>query len=106
MAVYIVREGRIILFPDATVAKISANAQAIHIIRNDVIIGNFPAKTVSYYGIELPPCYQKQYEEQLAWEALSPEERGRRSAAAQAIRKGLSAPTTQVNEESKPGQEK
>jgi len=105
MAVYIIREGRIIFFPDATVAKISANAQAIHVIRNDVIIGNFPAKTVSYYGIELPPCYQKQYEDQVAWEALSPEERGKRSAAAQAIRKGLAPPTAQANEEPKTGQQ-
>jgi len=93
--VYIVREGRIISFPDATVAKISMNGQAVHIIRDNVIIGNFPAKTVSYYGIELPPCYQKQYEQQIEWEALSPEERGKRSAAAQAIRRGLTPPSDQ-----------
>lgn len=92
MAVYIVREGRIVLFPDATVAKISMNGQAIHVIRDTVIIGNFPARTVSYYGIELPPCYQKQYEDQVAWDALSPEDRGKRSAAAQAIRRGLAPP--------------
>lgn len=91
MAVYIVRQGRIIFFPNATVAKISANGQAVHVIRDMTIIGNFPAKTVSYYGIELPPCYQKQYEDQLAWEALTPEERGKISAATQAVRRGLTA---------------
>lgn len=35
--VYIVTEGKIIEFPDASAAKIGANGQAIHIIRNDTI---------------------------------------------------------------------
>jgi hypothetical protein len=95
VAVYIVREGRIILFPDATVAKMAADGKKIHVIRNDVIIGNFPAYNVAYYGIELPPCYQRQYEDQVAWDALTPEERGKRSAEAKAIRKGLAQPPPQ-----------
>lgn len=93
MAVYIVREGKIILFPDADVAKMAADGKKIHIIRGERIIGNFPAYNVVYYGIELPPMYQKQYEAQQEWEALSPEERAERSAKAQAIRKGLPPPT-------------
>ncbi len=93
MAVYIVREGKIILFPDADVAKMAADGKKIHIIRGETIIGNFPAYNVVYYGIELPPMYQKQYEAQQEWEALSPEERAERSAKAQAIRKGLPPPT-------------
>jgi hypothetical protein len=100
VAVYIVREGRVIVFPDASVAKLSGNTQTVHVIRDDVIIGNFPARTVAYYGIELPPCYQKQYETQLAWESLSPEERGRISAEAQARRKGLTPPAEQEGEKS------
>jgi hypothetical protein len=89
MAVYIVREGKVIEFPDATVAKMGADGKKIHVIRNDVIIGNFPAYNIAYYGIELPPIYQKHYEDQKKWEAMSPEERGRISAEAQAKRKGL-----------------
>lgn len=95
MSVYVVAEGRIVFFPDATVAKISANGQAVHVIRNEVIIGNFPATIVRFYGIELPPQFQKDYENQLAWEALSPQERAERSARAQAIRKGLTPPESQ-----------
>jgi len=90
--VYIITEGRIVVFPDATVAKISANGHAVHVIRNDTIIGNFPAASVRYYGIELPPTYQQDYENQLAWASLSPEERAERKAKAQAIRKGLVPP--------------
>jgi len=89
MPVYIIREGRIIHFPDATVAKMGSDGKKIHVIRGETIIGNFPAYNVVYYGIELPPCYRKQYEDQLEWEALSPEERGKRSAAVKAIRAGL-----------------
>jgi hypothetical protein len=103
MPVYIIREGKIILFPDATVAKMGADGKKIHVIRDDVIIGNFPAYNVSYYGIELPPCYQKQYQDQHAWEAMSPEERGRISAEAKAKRAGLA---TQANEEPETGQQK
>lgn len=84
--VYIVTEGKIVEFPDATVAKISGNGQVIHIIRDDTIIGNFPAKHVAYYGIELPPRYAKQYEHQKAWEALPPEERAKISAEAKRLR--------------------
>ena len=89
MPVYIVKEGRIVHFPDADVAKMAASGKVIHVIRNGEIVGNFPAYNVAYYGIELPPSYQKQYENQQAWEALTPEERAERSARAQAIRKGL-----------------
>ena len=89
MPVYIVKEGRIVHFPDAAVAKMAGSGKVIHIIRQDVIVGNFPAYNVSYYGTELPPIYQKQYEHQQAWDALTPEERAERSARAQAIRKGL-----------------
>jgi hypothetical protein len=100
VAVYIVREGKVILFPDATVAKMGADGKKIHVIRNDVIIGNFPAYNIAYYGIELPPHYQKAYESQLAWEAMTPEERGRISAEAQARRKGLTPPAEQEGEKS------
>lgn len=88
MPVYIVREGKIILFPDADVAKMAADGKKIHVIRAEVIIGNFPAYNVVYYGIELPPLYQKQYEAQLEWEAMSPEEKAKRSAAVKAIKSG------------------
>lgn len=84
--VYVVTEGKIIEFPDATVAKISANGQAVHVIRNETIIGNFPAKHVAYYGIELPPRYANQYEEQKKWDALPAEERMRISAEAKRLR--------------------
>ena len=88
MAVYIVREGKIILFPDADVAKMAADGKKIHVIREETIIGNFPAYNVVYYGIELPPMYQKQYEAQQEWEALSPEEKAKRSIAIKAIKAG------------------
>jgi hypothetical protein len=97
MPVYIVREGKIILFPDADVAKMAADGKKIHVIRAEVIIGNFPAYNVAYYGIELPPIYQKQYEAQQAWEAMSPDERAKRSAEAQAIRKGHLPPPSDVD---------
>lgn len=106
MPVYIIREGRVIHFPNADVAKMAADGKKIHIIRQDVIIGNFPAYNVAYYGIELPPIYQKQYEDQLAWDALTPEERSERTAKAQALRKGLAPPPAQASETPKPGQEK
>lgn len=106
MPVYIVREGRIVYFPDADVAKMASSGKVIHVIRKDFIVGNFPAYNVVYYGTELPPMYQKQYEDQLAWEALSPEERARRSAEAQAIRRGIVPPSTQANEDPKTGQGK
>ena len=87
MAVYVVTEGRIVVFDDATVCKISGNGMSIHIIRGETIIGSFPAKQVRYYGIELPACYKQDYENQLAWAALTPEERAKRKAEAQAARK-------------------
>ena len=95
MPVYIVKEGRIIHFPDADVAKMAGTGKVIHVIRQDVIVGNFPAYNVSYYGTELPQMFKKQYEDQLAWEALTPEERAERSARAQAIRKGLAPPPSE-----------
>lgn len=88
MPVYIVSEGRVLLFPDATVAKMASNGNVVHIIRGDEIIGNFPAKAVRYYGIELPPAFKKDYENQLAWESLTPEQRAEIKAKAQAERKG------------------
>lgn len=98
MAVYIVREGKIIEFPTATVAKMGADGKKIHIIRDEVIIGNFPAYNVAYYGIELPPMYEKQYEAQKEWEALSPEEKAKRSVAVKAIKQG--PPTSDKDESS------
>lgn len=95
MPVYIVREGRIIHFPDATVAKMAADGKKIHVIRDEVIIGNFPAYNVAYYGIELPPIYEQAYKVQQEWDALKPEERAERSAKAQAIRKGLVPPPSE-----------
>jgi len=88
MPVYIVSEGRILAFPDATVAKMAAHGNVIHIIRNDVIIGNFPADRVRYYGIELPPAFEKDFENQKAWEQLTPEQRAKVKAETQAVRKG------------------
>lgn len=92
MPVYVVKQGRITFFPDADVAKMAATGRVIHVIRAETIIGNFPSDNVSYYGTELPPAYQEQYKHQLEWEALSPDERAKRSASAQAIRKGLAPP--------------
>ena len=100
--IYIVSDGRIVTFPDATVAKM-AGGNVIHIIRGDDIIGNFPAKNVRYYGTELPPTFQEDYKNQLAWEGLSPEERALRKGKAVAARKAL---PTQATEGPKSGQEK
>ncbi len=86
--IYIVSDGRIITFPDATVAKMAGSGNVIHIIRGDDIIGNFPAKNVRYYGTELPPAFQEDYKNQREWESLSPEERAIRKAQAVAARKG------------------
>lgn len=88
MPVYIVSEGRVLLFPDATVAKMASSGMVVHIIRGEEIIGNFPAKTVRYYGIELPPAFKKDYENQLAWEKLTPEQRGEIKAKTQSLRSG------------------
>lgn len=99
MPVYVVREGRIVHFPDADVAKMAADGKKIHVIRGETIIGNFPAYNVAYYGIELPPCYVEQFKHQLAWEAMSPEERSLKSAAAKEARKVSAHPPTQVDEE-------
>lgn len=88
MPVYIVSEGRVLLFPDATVAKMASSGNVIHIIRGDEIIGNFPTKAVRFYGTELPPAFKKDYENQLAWEALTPEQRGEIKARTKAERKG------------------
>ena len=94
MAVYVVTEGRIVVFPDATGAKPSGvGGVVVHILgKDDKVIGNFPMRNVRYYGTELPPTYREDYENQLAWQALSPEERARRKGAAQAARKGLAQP--------------
>lgn len=94
MPVYIVSDGRVLLFPDATVAKMAGSGMVVHIIRNEEIIGNFPAKSVRYYGTELPPSFQKDYENQLAWEKLTPEQRAEIKAKTQAERKS-SAPDHQ-----------
>jgi len=89
MAIYVVSEGRIVVFPDATAAKPSGmGGVVVHIMRGDEVIGNIPMKQVRYYGTELPPTYQQDYENQLSWAALTPEERASRKAKAQAERKG------------------
>ena len=95
MPVYVVTEGRIVVFPEASGAKPSGiGGVVVHIIGKDgtSVIGNFPMRSVRYYGTELPPTYQQDYENQLAWMKLSPEERARQKAAAQAQRKGHGAP--------------
>lgn len=75
--IYIVNESeRIITFPDAVFAKPSGAAgTVIHIIgTDDSVIGNFPIRSVKYYGPQLPPFYQKKYEEQQRWESMTREE--------------------------------
>ncbi len=75
--IYIVNESeKIIVFPDAVHAKPSGGTgTVVHIIgRDDSVIGNFPIRTVKYYGTQLPPAYQKKYEEQLRWESMTREE--------------------------------
>jgi hypothetical protein len=91
--VYVVTEGRIIVFPNATGAKPSGvGGVVVHIIGEDnSVIGNFPMRTVKYYGTELPPTYQQDYENQLAWAALTPEERTEAKAKAKKVREGGSA---------------
>lgn len=91
MPVYIVSDGRVILFPDATVAKMAAHGNTVHVIRNEEIIGNFPTKSVRFYGTELPPTFKQDYENQLAWEKLTPAERAVQKAKVQSERKGDSA---------------
>lgn len=88
MPVYIVSEGRVLYFPDATVAKMAGSGNVVHIIRNEEIIGNFPAKSVRYYGTELPPAFKKDYENQLEWEKLPPEKRAEIKAKTKAQRTG------------------
>jgi len=88
--VYVVTEGRIIVFPEATGAKPSGiGGVVVHIIGKDnSVVGNFPMKTVKYYGTELPPTYQQDYENQLAWAKLTPEERTEAKAKAKRVREG------------------
>lgn len=87
MAVYVVTEGRIIVFPDATGAKPSGiGGVVVHILRGSDVIGNFPMRSVRYYGTELPPTFQQDYENQLAWSKLTPEERVEAKARAKKIK--------------------
>jgi len=92
MAVFIVSDGRVIEFPDATIAKMAAHGNAVFVIRDEEIIGTFPTKTVRYYGTELPPAFLKDWENQKAWEALTPEQRAFAKAETKAIRSGVAPP--------------
>lgn len=75
-----------LLFPDATVAKMAGSGNVVHIIRGEEIIGNFPTKAVRYYGTELPPSFKKDFENQQAWDNLPPEKRAEIKAKTQALR--------------------
>lgn len=93
MGIYVVTEGRIVHFQNATGAKPSGiGGVVVHIMREDEVIGNIPMKLVKFYGSELPPTYKKDYENQLAWEKMSPEERTAARAKARQIREGAPTP--------------
>lgn len=73
--IYVVTGQEIIVFEKAVEAKPSGAGHVVHIIGADnTIIGNFPVKGVKYYGTELPPAFQKQYEEQIRWDGLTDEQ--------------------------------
>lgn len=88
MPVFIVSDGRVIEFPDATVAKMATHGNAVFVIRGEEIIGTFPTKSVRYYGTELPPAFLKDWENQKAWDALTPEQRALLKAETKAVRTG------------------
>lgn len=95
MGIYVVTEGRIIHFQNATGAKPSGiGGVVVHIMREDEVVGNIPMKLVKFYGSELPATYKKDYEDQLVWEKLSPEEKTAARAKAKQIREGTPAPRT------------
>lgn len=74
--IYVVTEGKIILFENAIQAKSSGNGFIIHIIDDKgAIVGNFPMRNVKFFGTELPEVYKEQYSEQVRWSKLTPDER-------------------------------
>jgi hypothetical protein len=74
--IYVVTEGKIILFEAASQAKPSGNGFIVHVIDDTgAIVGNFPMRTVKFYGTSLPEVYREQYSEQVRWSKLTPEQR-------------------------------
>jgi len=74
--IYVVMEGKVVDFPDAVAGKPSRDGHVIHLIAKDgTIIGNVPMKMCRFWGEKLPPLWQKQYDSQIAWAALSEAER-------------------------------